>query len=233
MVVYILCYDYSTSPDIQNSQLSYWFDFLQSTLSISSFEAKSKWQVVVVGTKSDKCTSKPKQFSLPIPPSWKVQWPNLSFFNNQFIVSSHNLKGISLFLSELNQICHSIIEQNYLLVPRKYNKLLDSIKSIPQDQCIMPTSQLEASFSWGDHNQFQLALKYFHAIGQVVLLHNSGLICVSPQVIPKITAEFISPESVRHKLLRKHRVTIMNKSQIGAVLEVSEENKEYALCYSF
>jgi hypothetical protein len=96
----------------------------------------------------------------------------------------------------------------------------------------MPTSQLEGSFSWGDHNQFQLALKYLHAIGQVVLLHN-GLVCVTPQVIPKITAEFISPEAVRHKLMTKHGVTIMNKRQIGAVLEVAEGDKVYDDLFSF
>jgi hypothetical protein len=212
MVVYILCYDYSASHDIQYEQLSYWLDFLQSTLPTSSHEAKSKWQVMVVGTKSDMCTSKQSGISsLSIPPAWKAKWPNILFLDDQFIVSSHKMKGIHLVLRNLDQLCNSIIKQNYLLVPNEYNILADCINSIPQKQCIMPISQLEDSFSWGDHDQFQLALKYFHAIGQIVLLHNSGLVCVSPQIITKITAEFISPESVRHKLLLKHGVTIMNK----------------------
>jgi hypothetical protein len=229
MVVYILCYDYSASHNIQDEQLSYWLDFLQSTLPTSP-EAKSKWRVMVVGTKRD-MPSAPKRskiYSLPILLIWKLKWPNIFFLEHQFFVSSHKMKGIDMVLRALDQTCSLLIELNYLLVPHEYNALADAINSIPQDQCIIPISKLEDSFSWGDHGQFQLALKYLHAIGQIVLLHN-GLVCVSPQVIPKITAEFISPEAVRHKLMTKHRVVFLNKRDIRVVLEVAEENEEYVL----
>jgi hypothetical protein len=179
MVVYILCYDYSAPEDVQQDQISYWLDFLQSTLPSSS-QFKSKWQVLIVGTKSDQCNTNQGQLQLPISPSWEVLWPNLPLHNHQYIISSHQMVGVGNVVDKLEQICEKIFEEHSLLVPQEYNSLMDSIKAIPPDQSIILTSQLEEMCSWGSHDLF-LALKYFHAIGHIILLPD-GLVCLCPQV---------------------------------------------------
>jgi hypothetical protein len=180
MVVYILCYNYSAPEDVQQDQISYWLDFLQSTLPSSS-QPTSKWQVLIVGTKSDQCNTKPGNIQLPISPAWKVLWPNLPLHSHQYIISSHQMVGVRAVVDKLEQICEEIFDKYSLLVPHEYNTLMDSIKAISTQHSIIPTRQLEAMCSWGNHYSFQLALKYFHAIGHIVLLPN-GLACLCPQV---------------------------------------------------
>eukprot|EP00026_Physarum_polycephalum_P003518 Phypoly_transcript_03531.p1 GENE.Phypoly_transcript_03531~~Phypoly_transcript_03531.p1 ORF type:complete len:802 (+),score=106.01 Phypoly_transcript_03531:131-2407(+) len=225
MVVYVLCYDFSASEKTQNEQISYWLDFLQSTLPTTQFShptSPSNWQVIVVGTKIDQCKIKPQQHTLPIRESWKRLWTSLPLHTNQYIVSSHKIKGIDDLWAQLNNTCNTILDQHAILVPQKYNSLITTIQSIPLNKSIIPIKQLENACSWDDSHLFLLALKYFHAIGHVVLLHD--LICINPQVIPKIMAEFISPESVRNKLVTNHRVEILDKGEIGAVLSVPGEH---------
>jgi hypothetical protein len=52
------------------------------------------------------------------------------------------------------------------------------------------------------------------------------LVCMFPPSIPKIAAEFVSPEEVRAKLLVNYNVEILTEHQIGMLLRVSEGTKE-------
>eukprot|EP00026_Physarum_polycephalum_P002549 Phypoly_transcript_02556.p1 GENE.Phypoly_transcript_02556~~Phypoly_transcript_02556.p1 ORF type:complete len:750 (+),score=131.28 Phypoly_transcript_02556:408-2657(+) len=326
MVVYILCYDYSAPQQIQQEQISYWLDFLQSTLPTTPITSKSspKWQVMVVGTKSDKCNAEARQSSsLPISTSWESLWPNVPLHSHQYVVSSHQMSGIDDFLEKLEDICNIIFEKHSLLVPQIYNSFAKVIKN-SSEQSIITIQQLEDF--WDTHfdkeqkeeeeeknkeekekekkeeeeeekeeerrrmhwqskmldprtnelpeqlkklllsdeqkirrkkekqkkkqeekqkrkdaekkkkeedkrqekkkkkQEFLHSLKYFHAIGHIVLLHE--LVCVQPQVIPKIMAEFISPKAVQNKLMTKYRVIFLTKRQIGAVLSLKEHHKE-------
>jgi hypothetical protein len=89
--------------------------------------------------------------------------------------------GVHTVVDKLEEICEKIFNKYSLLVLHEYNTLMDSIKAIPPDQSIIPTSQLEATCSRGNHDLFQLALKYFHAIAHIILLPN-GFACLCPQV---------------------------------------------------
>jgi hypothetical protein len=221
MVVYIVCYDLSASLELQNEQLSYWLNFLHSNLS-GSPESRSKWQVIIVGTKND--MSQQKHLGDPIP-AWQAQWPILPLHKQLFMVSSHQMDGVQKLLTNLTLVCNTIFKQHTLAIPRTYKSLAKSIESIPHDHCIMPISQLKAMYWDGQNNQFSLAVKYLHSIGRIIVLGGS-LVCTSPQVIPKITAEFISPVEVRSKLLINHKIEILTEQQIGMLLRVSKGTKE-------
>ena len=186
---------------------------------------------MVVGTKrdiSDKATPKHKETSFQLEPSWSVQWPHLSLHNCQYLISSHQMKGVDLFLKDLEHISKSIFNDHSPLIPVSYSYLMDTLKSIHSNQHFMTVPELKAVCMWpGTIDQLQLAFDYLHAIGQVILLQN-GLVCLQPQIIPKIMAQFISPEAVRNKYKKKHQIEIMNEKEIGVILAVSEgNNKEY------
>jgi hypothetical protein len=221
MVVYIICYDLSASPEQQNEQLSYWFDFLHSSLS-GSTECKSKWQVLIVGTKIDLC--RPEHLIVNVS-NWQAQWPNLPIYKQHFAVSSHKMNGVQELLKGLKQVCNMIFKQHTLLIPRTYKVFAESIKSIPLDCCTMPMSQLKAAHWVGQDNQFSVAVKYLHSIGRIIVL-GGALVCTAPQIIPKITAEFISPVEVRSKLLVNNGVELLTEQQISVLLRVTKKIKE-------
>ena len=221
MVVYVVCYDLSADPQDQHEQLSYWLDFLQSTLGPSAAESHSKWRVVIVGTKLDK--SNQSNSSINLIPSWKAQWPHLPLYEKHCVVSSHKRDGIDMLLQELQHICESIFSQHSLRVPNYFKQLQRCFQSISADQLLIHASQFLEPWRG---EKLLLALKFLHAVGQIIMLKD-GSICPSPQLIPKITAEFVSPKKVRDKLLSVYQVEILDKQQIGAVLEVTGNNKEY------
>jgi hypothetical protein len=221
MVVYILCYDLSASPELQNEQLSYWLNFLHSNLS-GSPASQSKWQVIIVGTKDD--VGQQKLLVDPIP-TWQAQWPSLPLYKQHFAVSSHKMCGVKMLLKDLTGVCNTIFKKHTLAIPRPYKLLAKSIESITLDHCIIPISQLKASHWIGQNNQFSLAVKYLHSIGRIIVL-GRAMVCTSPQIVPKITAEFISPVEVRSRLLVNHKVEILTEQQIGMLLRVSEGSKE-------
>jgi hypothetical protein len=223
MVVYIVCYDLSASPELQSEQLSYWLNFLHSNL-YGSPEGQSKWQVIIVGTKDDK--SQQKHLVDPIA-TWQAQWPSLPLHKQYFVVSSHQMQGLKELMKALTDVCNTIFKKHTLAIPRTYKRLARSIESIPPDCCIVPISLVKAAH-WDEqdnHNRFSLAMKYLHSIGRIIVL-GQALVCTSPQIIPKITAEFISPVEVRSKLLVTHKIDILTEHQIGILLRVTEKTKE-------
>ena len=224
MVVYLVCYDLSAAWEVQNNQRSYWLDFLQSTLP-SPPDTRSKWRVIVVGTKSDESsnTKVPSDSTL----SWQHKWHHLPLHHQHLTVSSFKMNGIQALTKVLEQVCGDIFKQHATLIPKIFKSLLQSIQTIPQDLCITSISHLKATFWRESDKQFNLALRYLHSIGQIIVLGGS-LVCTAPQVIPKITAEFISPEQVRGRLSTNYEVEILDEKQIGMVLKISDKTTKYA-----
>ena len=224
MVIYVVCYDLSASQEMQVEQRGYWLNFLQSTLT-SSPENKSKWRVLVVGTKSEKATL-PKKTSDSMP-SWQQKWSDIPFHDQHFMVSSVKMRGVKALTRALEHICATIFEQHTILIPQTYKLLLGSIQAIPEDKCIIPLAELKADYWVGRHDEFDVAVKYLHAIGHIIML-GEGLVCTCPQIIPKITAEFISPLEVRNRLSKNYDVQILDEEQIGVVLNIGKATAGYA-----
>ena len=223
-MIYVVCYDLSASEEMQIEQRAYWLNFLQSTLP-ASYESRSKWRVLVVGTKSEKAAP-PGNIVDPVP-SWQQKWPNIPFHDQHFVVSSFKNEGVKELTKGLKHVCATIFKQHTILIPRTYKLLLESIQRIPQDKCIIPVTELKAVHWVGDPGQFNIAVKYLHAIGHIVEL-GDGLVCTCPQIIPKITAEFISPLEVRNRLSKNYDVQILDEEQIGVVLNIGRDTAGYA-----
>ena len=222
MVIYVVCYDLSASQELQIEQRAYWLNFLQSTLP-SNPDSKSKWRVIVVGTKSDESHSKNLADAVL---SWQQKWPNIPFHHQHFAVSSFKMDGVQALTKALQQVCATIFGQHTILIPKTYKALLESIQTIPLDKCIVQISQLKAAHWIGSDNQFSAAMRYLHSVGYIILL-GSSLVCTCPQILPKITSEFISPEAVRNKLTENYNVQILDEEQIGVVLNIGKETIGY------
>ena len=213
----------SASQEVQIEQRAYWLNFLQSTIP-SSPESKSKWRVFVVGTKSEMADHS-KNLVDPMP-SWQQKWPNISFHDQHLVVSSFKMEGVRDLITALTHVCATIFRRHTTLIPKSYKALLHSIQTIPQDKCIVPIRYLKANYWIGGDKQFSVAVRYLHAIGRIILL-GGNMVCTCPQIIPKITAEFISPELVRNKLSENYEVQILDEEQIGVVLNISKESERH------
>lgn len=229
MVVYLICFDLSKPANVQIQQIAYWLDFLHSAIPHSS--SRSKWQVIIVGTKSDLKSQQQLQQDNLIS-RWQSQWPNLPFHNQHFAVSSFSLDGVSDLLRALEGVCKSIFKNHTFRVPSSFKQLLQSLQQIPKEESIIPLSQLEPMIPPRmTPSQLPLALKYLHSIGQIVILKHN-LVCTSPKIIPDIAAKFISPEAVRLQLVKNGNVEILREDQIGIILDISEDEVQYDLNFT-
>lgn len=224
MVVIVVCYDLTQPPNIQLQQLSYWLDFLQSALPPSTSASKSKWKVIIVGTKLDLCTSPPVQRDTFVR-SWQAKWADIPIYDTHFQVSSWLGEGVRVLLHAIEDTFSSIFTRHAIRIPKSYKTLLHSLQSIPEQQSVQSISDLCSSYSHGlPQLQFTLAIKYLHTIGRVVVLKGDR-VCTAPKLITTIAAKFISPDDVRMKLATSEGVEILEEDQVGAVLTISDTHR--------
>lgn len=170
------------------------------------------------------------------------------------VSSIDSKQSVEELFNSVSLVCSEIFEKHAVLIPSSFRKLLKSIKSIksmsdsniPLHHSTEPIStqlppnpaensnfviidsmqlhkQLKGEIDMDIHS-FKYALRYFHAIGQVVFLQN-GKVCTNPAVIPKLLAKFISPAEVEMKLLSHYsEVQILSEQQIGFILQINGSN---------
>ncbi len=242
MVIYLVCFDLSAPPEGQREQIFFWLQLLNSSVPNRSklnttLEANSatatdnrNWRVMLVGLKSD-LMGKPV-FTTASLQNWQYQMPNLPLFRDKlFHVSSVAARqSVQELLSSIELVCSMIFSSHSILIPPTFRKLLHSINScnLLSSDPFIQFQQLHIQLK-PEHNMdldtFELALKYFHTIGQIIFLQN-GLVCRSPAIIPKLLAKFVSPFEVRNHLLAEDSdvVQILTQKQIGVILQANTAN---------
>src|SRR3978361_1256748 len=111
MVVYFVCFDCSKPAQEQLKHISFWLDFLNSSLPLPPPPSPpgSKWSIVLVGLKSDLQQPSSPQLKKKHLASWKIKWPRLPLFNQLFSVSSlHSTESVHRLLSSFEQECNRI-----------------------------------------------------------------------------------------------------------------------------
>lgn len=91
----------------------------------------------------------------------------------------------------------------------------------------MPISELPVSV--GGRDFMRSALRYFHAVGDLVLIREGaaeGWVCPRPAETSKLLARFVSPENVQGQLphLARGNVAILSSTQVGKVLLIGEQS---------
>ncbi len=253
MVIYLVCFDLSATLEEQREQIFFWLQFLHSSIpnlprlhsSTNNGDNNSSdknWRVIIVGLKSD--LKSEATFELSSLQSWQSQMPHLPFYCEKlFEVSSLQAQqSVQDLLESISSVCSEIFEKHAVLIPSSFRKLLKSIKETKDSTStgilsLSPSSNPVLITLGNLHQQlkgegkcdmdlpsFKHALRYFHAIGQIVLLQNE-LVCTEPTIIPKLLAKFISPVEVQNRLLSKNsKVQILSQQQIGFVLQIDRSD---------
>src|SRR3984957_9951386 len=132
MVVYVVCFDLAAPLETQRQQVTYWLDFLNSSLPTVLSTSIPKWKVMIVGTRKDRCED--SFLSSDIIPSWKSKWTNLPIHDQLFLVSAFSKEGVRGLLQSIEGTCNEIFFHHTTLIPALYKIILNSIatdKSYP------------------------------------------------------------------------------------------------------
>ena len=238
MVVYLVCYSLQVPANEQQSQVKFWLQFLNSALPMTSQLASSKWKVMMVGLRSDEAHPS-SNFTKQDIGYWQQRFKRLPLHKDElFAVSSKSSPAsVAHLLQAVESVCSAIFQAHCVRIPSSYRKMLEIIQSLPKEQhfsSIEDIRELVAARSAATttpdtlhQSVFLGAMKYFHATGHVVLL-DKDTICIDPTVVPKVAANFISPESVRKRLIKKGDVTLLNEGDIQCILQIADqENTMY------
>jgi hypothetical protein len=244
MVVYIVCFDLEQDCNDQLNQITFWLEFLSSSL--PNFLPSST--VMIVGLKSD-VKHPSTSLSTSHIKHWQDRFKKLHLFESDlFTISSLKAKdSVSHLLQCVERECKRIFDAHSITIPKAYHDFLQAIKQINSDNNSSPSSSSSSSSSSSpssvshcphhftspsklpscglDEIGKKLALRYFHSTGHVVLL-DDDTVCIDPTIIPKIAAKFISPVEVRNKLLTKE-VTILDENEIyRCLLDIHDDSNE-------
>jgi hypothetical protein len=247
MVTYFICFDRSKSIKEQSAQVSFWLDFLNSSLPLPPPPSppSSKWSIMIVGLKSDlEQPSSPslKQQHLS---SWKLKWPRLPLFDQLFSVSSlTSRESVQHLLSSVERECNRIFSLHSIQIPTRYRQILQLLQNRPEGEVLLHINTLHRECAPSmDSQSFKCMLQYFHAIGRIVMIEKNGLVFTNPTLAPKIAAKFVSPEEVRASLLKgdDENVQLLTEEDIGYLINITVgDNKRcvpshniYHLVFSF
>lgn len=232
LVAYLVCFDLGATMEEQSNQVSYWLNFLNSSLPLPSgtgVQCNGKWAVFLVGLRSDLQEKTELMFQTNHLQTWKMSWSRLPIFDQIFSVSSlKSSKSVRGLFNKVGLECYRIFTNNSVFVPALYRQVMNELRSIPDGQCFVSKEELKERF---DKNMqislFDSALQYLHNIGRIICFSN-GLVCTNASVAPKIVAKFISPEEVRLRLLRTQTdtVQILSKEEIGYLLAIDTNSNE-------
>lgn len=111
-------------------------------------------------------------------------------------------------------------------VPFWNNSKKTKVMMLPHQQFFVSIAQLRTQYSLSstsngiDDYLMRIILQYMHAIGSVVVV-DDNTVCTDPTIIPKIVANFISPEEVRIKLFKERNIAILDEGNIKCLLNIA------------
>lgn len=230
MTLYLVCYDLALPRGEQLAQISYWLDFLCSSLPIPSQGApNSTWNIMLVGLRMDMQVPS-SQFTSEHLASWQRQWDCLPLHNQLFFVSSTTDEGVRGLFEAVSQACGEIFTSHATQIPTLYQQQLKRLRQHSAGKhVIFSVDELFNLYGTEmDQSTFLFMLQYFHEIGQIALL-KERMVCLNIQHIAKIAANFISPEEVQTHLLNKvdseGTLQIISQENVGFLLNIAKLNK--------
>jgi hypothetical protein len=233
MVIYFVCCNLSLSPMERQDQLAYWLDFLVSALALPS-TPNLNWVIIPIGLQADLQQTSSKLLIGPhsIPSPWRRQWSNLPISDKWFVVSSTTShESVKLLLKGLENECSRIFQYHAISIPSTYHELLREIQGQPNRKTLCTLTDLYNQHPCGmGKEEFLRATKYLHTIGRILVL-DEETVCVDPTHIPKVAAQFISPENTRLELLN-FNIPILTMAEIGCMLEFDTHNNEWFVDFS-
>lgn len=206
MVLYLICFDMSAPAQVQNRQLTYWLEFLNSAIETRTTFNDSKqapWRIMLVGLKSDdpKSSWQPGDEKLTNEcTGFPQSWPGLPLYERIIAVSSYAASSsVETLIRYITEECDRILQLHARCIPTSYKEVLHRIKKykiadghapIATVKDLIPPCAIGLAQS-----DFCQCLRYLHSIGSIVYLAHSELVCTDPARVPKIAAKVSSPPS--------------------------------------
>lgn len=213
MTVYLLCYDLQQEVD---DQISYWLQYLNVLLLQVEHTSQhpQSFKIFIVGLRADGCSDKQSSKASLFVNSWRSRVPNLIIHDKTFQLSAHtDYEKLESLANELGTQFNILFESHAKQVPVVYQRHIETVH--------YSNWKDESTSYYGDNAGY-----YLHSIGKVVYLANRYL---NPEEIASNLAKFISPKSVRYRLLtRDHGTTqsMLTRKEIGAVLETDDSEQK-------
>lgn len=236
MVLYLVCFDLSRPLEEQTKQIAYWLDFLHSSLPLPQLptHTSSAWGILLVGLRADKQDPLIPKIQLQHIAIWQKMWPRLSIINPQiFEVSAVKSVGsVSQLLNIVDNVCEKLFSSHAMEIPTLYQTTLERIHShsSSSELALVTENALYANIADGiDRGVFSSIIQYLHSIGEIVYL-TGGIICTDPQVVPKLAANFVSPEHVQLMLLRDN-IQVLTPEDVGYLLNIDNSDDRYGFCF--
>lgn len=242
MNLFLICVDLSASIIEQVKQMSYWLDFLNSSLDLPppSVPPHSNWGILIVGLKADLLGPSAPKVKPDKLASWKAKWARLPILNEEFYYISSTKSGDSVqhILKVVEYHIDRILSQHALQVPTIFKSILASIQMssvFPSAASRLLTTEADLYENHGkkmDRGVFSNILHYFHAIGDIVCI-KGGIVCTVPHIVPKIAAKFVSPQEISISLLKddEENLQILTETDVGYILDIgSHANDRYIPC---
>jgi hypothetical protein len=241
MASMLVCFSLGASSKEQIRQISFWLDFLNSSLPLPSLSCTSvpKWNIILVGVRADE----QQDFSLTQNPhiitSWKKRWPQLPIALSIFTVSSlKSIQSVQSLLTFVTKQCDQIFNKHATQIPTSYNDaFLAQLQDLSKKSPLLHWSDLYTklgSESKMGEAAFKCMLKYIQSIGRIIWLP-TGWVFTDSTLAPKIAAKFVSPREVRLALLKQEteKVQILDSTEVGCLLDIDTSNNEryYVWCF--
>lgn len=227
LVVYIVCYDLSSSPNEQRRQIDSWLSYLNSLLCHNATNqgnstAQPEWKVIIAGTRSD--IKDAKTVNLKSTDAFRNKFPSLPLHESVFHFNTvQDLKSVKLLFNEIVNQCDQIMNAHSIYLPTHFTMLKKDISTCSSPSCsIIDLSSLPSQ--WQENPQLtNQALQHLHSIGEIVMF-GKHKICTNPQVISNLMAKFICPVEVRTKMLvgDDTPVSLLKKSDMQTILQVRD-----------
>eukprot|EP00026_Physarum_polycephalum_P001439 Phypoly_transcript_01440.p1 GENE.Phypoly_transcript_01440~~Phypoly_transcript_01440.p1 ORF type:complete len:1130 (-),score=207.03 Phypoly_transcript_01440:9-3374(-) len=230
MASILVCFNLGLSLDEQSQQITYWLDFLHSSLALphlaDSSKSLPKWNIIIVGVRSDE----QQDFSLTqnahVIKMWQKKYARLPIAPKIFTVSSlTSIPSVQVLLQYVEEQCSRIFEHHATQIPTSYKQFIQKLEALAKETQLIHWKDLYGKFGAEmgmKEKAFQTMLTYLQSIGRIVWLPN-GTIFTDPTTAPKIAAKFISPKEVRLSLLKKESesVQILDETEIGCLLDIN------------
>jgi hypothetical protein len=240
MASMLVCFNLSTSAGEQIRQISFWLDFLNSSLSPPPLCSTSvpKWNIILVGVRADE----QQDFSLTQNPhiitSWKKKWSRLPIAPILFTVSSlKSIQSIQSLLAFVTEACGQILDKHTTQIPTSYHSFMLHLQHLSKESPLLHWSDLHTKLqkNFGaefkmDEAAFKCMLQYIQSIGRIVWLP-TGWVFTDATLAPRIAAKFVSPRDVRLALLKQdtEKVQILDGTEVGCLLDIdTSDNKKYS-----
>jgi hypothetical protein len=237
MTSMLVCFNLGVPVEDQTQQISFWLDFLNSSLPLPPLpatpDAIPKWNIILVGVHQDK----QQDFSLTQNPNlisqWKKRWSRLPLAPILFAVSSlKSQESVQHLLKFVEDECGRIFDTHCTQIPSSYRNFLSKLQFLSTQHPLIHWSELFNKLKPHikmEEQAFKVMLKYAEAIGRIVWLP-TGVVLTDHTFASKIAAKFISPKKVRLELLKQEtdRVHILDQTEIGCLLDIDySENERY------